>query len=203
MGNIIVGFIIGLIPLVLGIIKKKVKFGLIGFVTCSLVWIVGTPLFATPVLVIFIWLIFNKINKEKVNFDLINKFILIGIVISILLTISGVVANAIGGYASFYIFLGTPIIIVIIGSYVFWIMNKGSDKYQIRSNSGIVMVSEMISFIACSAIVLVLIHSQVINNMDGVNFFILSMFILGFCLLDILLILLVTLGIKRYKSRKR
>jgi len=208
MGNIIVGFIIGLIPLVLGIIKKKVKIALIGFVTCGLIWIVGTPLFGIPVIVIFVWLITKKINKGNANTDSINKFILIGILIPVVLTTSGVVANAVGGYASFYIFLGTPIILLIVGSYVFYKMNKENDKYQIRANSGIVMASEMISFITCSAVVIVFIQFHLVSSTNSINlqqefesFFVLSIFIFGFSLLDILAMLLITLGIKRFKNK--
>lgn len=214
MFDFIVAFIIGLIPLILGISKKKIKFGVIGFVTCFIIWKVGTPLFGIPVLVIFIWLISKKLvgnniysNKKNADFQLKNEFMSIGIVIPILLTISAIVANTIGGYASFYIFLGTQIILLIIGSYLFFTMNKDKEKYQMRLNSGIVMVSEMISFIVCCAVTLVFIQFHLINSTDVFNlqeefesFFVLAIFILGFSLLDISVMLLVTLGLKWFKK---
>lgn len=201
MFDFIVAFIIGLIPLVLGIIKKKIKFGLIGFVTCIILWIVATPIFGLPVLVIFIWFIVKKPteNDEYIKFNYGNKFILMGIVIPVILIISGVAYNAIGGYASFYIFMGTPIILLIIGSYVFSNMNKDNDKHQIRSNSGIIIVSAMVSFMACSALVLVFIQIHLINTMDIIRFLIVATSSFIFSLLDILLMLFVTLGIKRFK----
>lgn len=222
MFDFIVAFIIGLIPLILGIIKKKIKLGVIGFVTCFIIWIIATPLFGAPVFVIFIWLIGKKsvrndkyINKNNTDINFTNKFILIGIVISIVLTISAVFANAaggllipqvvtnvVGGYAGFYIFIGTPIILLIIGSYVFFIMNKDNEKYQIRLNSGVMVCSAMVSFIACSALVLVFIHFQLINSMDGISFFMLSIFNLLFCLVVIGIMLLVTLGLKWFKKQK-
>jgi hypothetical protein len=203
--DLVLASIVGLIPLVLGITKNKRKLGFMGFGACVITGTLGTILFAIPISIIFIWLIVRKviiINKsiyDSSNKSIGDKTILFGIAIPALLSISGVVSNAIGGYASFYIFIGTPIFILIVGSYVFNKINKKNGRYEVRSNFGIVMVSAMISFIVCCALVLVFIQIHLINTMDIIRFLIVATSSLIFSILDIVVILFIILGIKPHK----
>ena len=57
--NVGVGFVLGLIPLISGIAKKRLKYGILGFI-CSVIGgaILGVVL-AIPASAIFTWLIFR------------------------------------------------------------------------------------------------------------------------------------------------
>lgn len=54
-----VGFLLGLIPLITGIVKKKVKLGILGLVASTIGGVLGLIL-AVPIVVIFMWLILKK-----------------------------------------------------------------------------------------------------------------------------------------------
>lgn len=58
-----VGFILGLIPLILGFFKKKLKLGLIGFVASIIAGAISSLLSIVTVGV-FIWLIFKNSKKS-------------------------------------------------------------------------------------------------------------------------------------------
>ncbi|MEZ5429140.1 MAG: hypothetical protein R2747_23035 [Pyrinomonadaceae bacterium] len=60
-----IGFVLGLIPLILGLVKKKASYGILGLV-CSTVGgaILGIFLIV-PVLIVFLFLILRKDPAEK------------------------------------------------------------------------------------------------------------------------------------------
>ncbi len=62
----LLGAIIGLIPLILGIIKKKVKFGIIGFVGAIIGNTILGIFLSIPIIAIAIYLIFRKDSPEIV-----------------------------------------------------------------------------------------------------------------------------------------
>ena len=53
----IIGFLLGLIPLITGIVKKKVKLGVIGLVVSTLGGAIAGILISIPAMAIFTWLI--------------------------------------------------------------------------------------------------------------------------------------------------
>lgn len=55
-----IGFVIGLVPLVLGIVKKKIKLGLLGLLASTIGGALLGLLLAIPAAAIFTWLIFKK-----------------------------------------------------------------------------------------------------------------------------------------------
>ena len=63
--NVGVGFVVGLIPLIIGFVKKNIKFGAIGFVGS----IVGGALLgivlSVPVAAVFTWLIIRGPKKPE------------------------------------------------------------------------------------------------------------------------------------------
>lgn len=64
-----VGFVLGLIPLVLGIIKRKKKLALWGFVASIAVG-AAWSLFSLITVIVFVWLILrNPVKTETVNED--------------------------------------------------------------------------------------------------------------------------------------
>lgn len=62
-----VGFVIGLIPLILGIVKKKTKLGMLGLLASTIGGALLGLLLAVPAAVIFIWLILKKPASGVVN----------------------------------------------------------------------------------------------------------------------------------------
>lgn len=56
----ILGFIIGLIPLILGIVKKKVKFGLVGFIGAIIGNTILGLILSIPIVAISVYFIFQK-----------------------------------------------------------------------------------------------------------------------------------------------
>ena len=65
------GFIFGLIPLILGFVKKNIKFGLIGFVLSILAGSFLSLLGVLPVVAVFIWLILR--NPKPAQFEAANE----------------------------------------------------------------------------------------------------------------------------------
>lgn len=68
----IIGFLLGLIPLITGIIKKKVKMGVIGLLVSTLGGAIAGILISIPAMAIFTWLILrdqvvttNDVNKQS------------------------------------------------------------------------------------------------------------------------------------------
>jgi hypothetical protein len=60
----ILGFVIGLIPLILGIVKKKFKFGIIGFIGAIIGNTILGVLLSVPIIAICIYFIFQKDSPE-------------------------------------------------------------------------------------------------------------------------------------------
>jgi len=70
----IVGFIFGLIPLILGLKKQNAKFGIIGFVLTLLGGTFFSLLGALPICGIFTWLVLRKKIEEKpVKVEMVNE----------------------------------------------------------------------------------------------------------------------------------
>ncbi len=63
--GLIVGFVIGLVPLVLGFTKQNRKYGLIGFVLTIIGGAFFSFLGALPVSAVFSWLILRKPKAEE------------------------------------------------------------------------------------------------------------------------------------------
>lgn len=63
--GIIVGFVIGLVPLILGFKNQKLKFGVIGFVLTLIGGVFFSLLGALPVAAIFSWLILRKPKVDE------------------------------------------------------------------------------------------------------------------------------------------
>jgi ABC-type tungstate transport system substrate-binding protein len=59
-----VGFVAGLIPLVLGLIKKKAKYGILGLLCSTIGGLILGIYLILPVLIVFIWLILRKDTGE-------------------------------------------------------------------------------------------------------------------------------------------
>ena len=55
-----IGFVLGLIPLVVGIIKGKVKMGAIGLLVCAVGGAILGILLSLPAAAVFVWLILKK-----------------------------------------------------------------------------------------------------------------------------------------------
>lgn len=64
------GLLCGLLPLILGIVKKKTKLGLIGFVSCFLIGMPLSLLGALPAAIIFAFLILRR--KRDLPDDSVN-----------------------------------------------------------------------------------------------------------------------------------
>lgn len=62
----ILGFVIGLIPLILGIVKKKIKFGLIGFIGAIIGNMILGLILSIPIIAISIYFIFQNKPMEKI-----------------------------------------------------------------------------------------------------------------------------------------
>lgn len=60
-----IGFLLGLIPLITGIVKKKVKLGVFGLIASTLGGVLGL-LLSVPIVVIFMWLILKNSTPAKV-----------------------------------------------------------------------------------------------------------------------------------------
>jgi hypothetical protein len=65
----IIGFLLGLIPLITGIIKKKVKMGVIGLLVSTLGGAIAGILISIPAMAIFTWLILREqvVTTNDVN----------------------------------------------------------------------------------------------------------------------------------------
>jgi hypothetical protein len=62
-----VGLIFGLITLVLGFVKGKVKFGIYGFVACLIGGSILGLFLSLPALIFFSWMILKKPTAENVT----------------------------------------------------------------------------------------------------------------------------------------
>jgi hypothetical protein len=60
----VIGFVLGLVPLILGFKKQNIKLGIIGFVVSIIVGVFLSLLGALPVCIIFVWLILRKPADE-------------------------------------------------------------------------------------------------------------------------------------------
>jgi hypothetical protein len=59
-GGAVVGFLLGLVPLVVGIVKKKVKIGVIGLIVSTLGGALLGVFISIPAMAIFTWLILRE-----------------------------------------------------------------------------------------------------------------------------------------------
>jgi hypothetical protein len=59
------GFVIGLVPLITGIVKKNYKFGILGVLGAAVGGTVLGLLLAVPVAAIFTWLIFKNARGDS------------------------------------------------------------------------------------------------------------------------------------------
>lgn len=66
--NTAIGFVLGLIPLVLGFFKKKIKLGLFGIIGSVIGGTILGIFLAIPITIIFSWLI---VKKEK-NIEVVS-----------------------------------------------------------------------------------------------------------------------------------
>ncbi|MFL6468241.1 MAG: hypothetical protein ACJ72Z_09825 [Pyrinomonadaceae bacterium] len=55
-----IGFILGLLPLIIGIIKKKVRIGVIGIIVTTLGGAILGLIISIPAMAVFTWLILRK-----------------------------------------------------------------------------------------------------------------------------------------------
>ena len=55
-----VGLVLGLVPLVSGIVKRNVKFGVLGFICAALGGAILGVILSVPVSALFTWMIFRK-----------------------------------------------------------------------------------------------------------------------------------------------
>jgi hypothetical protein len=62
-----VGFAVGLVPLILGIVKKKLKLGVLGLVASTIGGGLLGLLLAVPAAIVFIWLILKKPASNGVS----------------------------------------------------------------------------------------------------------------------------------------
>ncbi len=62
--GLIVGFLLGLIPLILGIKKGKRNYGYYGIIASALLGLVS-PILSVIAVAVFIWLILKKTKQEK------------------------------------------------------------------------------------------------------------------------------------------
>jgi hypothetical protein len=70
----IVGFVLGLIPLILGFVKKNLKFGMIGFLLTLAAGTFFSLLGALPVSAVSIWLVLRKPAETKpAQVEVINQ----------------------------------------------------------------------------------------------------------------------------------
>jgi hypothetical protein len=78
---VLVGFVLGLIPLITGIVHKKVKLGLMGLVAATLGGLIFGMVLSIPAMAIFTWLILRdrhvadapaKPEADQVEEDPIN-----------------------------------------------------------------------------------------------------------------------------------
>jgi hypothetical protein len=60
LGGAVVGFLLGLVPLIVGIIKKKVKTGVIGLIVSTLGGALLGVFISIPAMAIFTWLILRE-----------------------------------------------------------------------------------------------------------------------------------------------
>lgn len=64
-GSLVVGVITGTIPLIIGINKKQLGFGIGGFIFCIVSGLILGLILAIPVCILFVWLISNASKKQK------------------------------------------------------------------------------------------------------------------------------------------
>lgn len=62
--NAVIGFLLGLIPLLLGFFKKKIKFGVFGIIGSTIGGTILGLFLAIPITIVFTWLI---VKKETVS----------------------------------------------------------------------------------------------------------------------------------------
>jgi len=59
-----VGFIMGLLPLITGLVKRKIKLGLIGLLGAVVGGSIASLILALPVSFVFTWLILRKATSD-------------------------------------------------------------------------------------------------------------------------------------------
>lgn len=64
--NVGLGFVIGLIPLVLGLVKKRMKLGILAVVVCTVAGLILGIYLALPAAAVFVYLIFKKASAGAV-----------------------------------------------------------------------------------------------------------------------------------------
>jgi ABC-type amino acid transport system permease subunit len=70
--GIVLGILLGLIPLILGLKRNKRSYGLFGLVT-SIIAGVFSPILSIIVVAIFTWLILRKPKNEPVDVRVVNE----------------------------------------------------------------------------------------------------------------------------------
>lgn len=63
-----IGFVLGLIPLIIGIVKRNFKYGIFGHVAATVGGAVLGIFLSVPAVIIFTWLILKNSNSPK-NFE--------------------------------------------------------------------------------------------------------------------------------------
>jgi len=63
--GLVIGIALGLIPLILGIFKKKQKLGIYGLISSSIGGAIFTGIFSIIIVPIFIWMILRKPKVEE------------------------------------------------------------------------------------------------------------------------------------------
>jgi len=73
LGGAIFGALIGIIPLLLGILKHKALLGLGGFIVSAIGGAVAGIFLAIPAVILFVWLILRSRPAAKDQFDEIDR----------------------------------------------------------------------------------------------------------------------------------
>ena len=60
-----VGFVVGLVPLILGIVKGNIKFGVVGFLACLVGGAVLGIILSIPSMIVFSWLIVRGARSKS------------------------------------------------------------------------------------------------------------------------------------------
>ena len=72
LAGIVIGILLGLIPLILGIRKQKRQYGIFGFIA-SIIGGAISPILAIIVVAIFTWLILRKPTAKEPVDDVVNE----------------------------------------------------------------------------------------------------------------------------------
>ena len=71
--NIILGIILGLIPLILGFVKKERSYGVFGFLGSTIGGAILGLFLSLPIALIFIWLILRRPKNAPVEVRVVNE----------------------------------------------------------------------------------------------------------------------------------